>query len=88
MSFGPTPVLVDNGRVRIWQEQVATGTNGEWEIFHMQTTNGGPLANNLNANWNITIDYTLRVPASFAALVVLSPSSLACSLNVCICCLM
>jgi uncharacterized protein (TIGR03437 family) len=64
-TFGPTPVLVNNGRVRIWQEQVATGTNGEWEIFHMQTVNGGPLASNLNANWNITLDYNLRLPASF-----------------------
>src|SRR6185295_3375413 len=64
-TFSSTPVLVDNGRVRIWQEQVATGTNGEWDIFHMQTTDGGPLAGNLNSLWNITLDYTLRVPASF-----------------------
>jgi uncharacterized protein (TIGR03437 family) len=64
-TFGPTPVLVNGGRVRIWQEQVPTGTNGEWQIFHMETVNGGPLAGNLNANWNILIDYTLRVPASF-----------------------
>lgn len=64
-TFGPTPVLVDGGKVRIWQEQVQTGTNGEWEIFHMETVNGGPLANNLGALWNILIDYTLRVPASF-----------------------
>jgi uncharacterized protein (TIGR03437 family) len=64
-TFGPTPVLVNNGKVRIWQEQVPTGTNGEWEIFHMETVNGGPLAGNLCANWNILIDYTLRVPASF-----------------------
>ncbi len=64
-TFGPTPVLVNGGRVRIWQEQVATGTNGEWDIFHMETVNGGPLANNVGANWNITMDYTLRVPASF-----------------------
>jgi len=33
----------------------------------MQTVNGGPLANNLGANWNILIDYTLLVPASFDA---------------------
>lgn len=64
-TFGPTPVLVNGGRVRIWQEQVPTGTNGEWDIFHMETVNGGPLASNLGANWNILIEYTLRVPASF-----------------------
>jgi len=66
-TFSSTPVLVNSGKVRIWQEQVATGTNGEWEIFRMQTVNGGPLANNLGANWNILIDYTLLVPASFDA---------------------
>lgn len=64
-TFGPTPVLVNNGRVRIWQEQVPTGTNGEWDIFHMETVNGGPLASNLNGLWSIVIEYTLRVPASF-----------------------
>ncbi|MEP7363779.1 MAG: IPT/TIG domain-containing protein [Acidobacteriota bacterium] len=68
-TFGPTPVLVDGGKVRIWQEQIPTGSNGEWAIFHMQTVNGGPLANNLNANWNILVDYNLRVPASFDAAV-------------------
>jgi uncharacterized protein (TIGR03437 family) len=64
-TFSPTHVRVDGGKVEIWQEQVATGTNGEWDIFHMKTVNGGPLAGNLNANWNITFDYTLRVGASF-----------------------
>ncbi|MCW5981587.1 MAG: hypothetical protein KIT09_26110 [Bryobacteraceae bacterium] len=64
-TFSSTPVLVNNGRVRIWQEQVPTGTNGEWDIFHMETVNGGPLAGNINAFWNILIEYTLRVPASF-----------------------
>jgi uncharacterized protein (TIGR03437 family) len=62
--------LVDNGKVRIWQEQVATGTNGEWEIFHMQTVNGGPLAGNLNGNWDIVLDYTLRISVSFDMSVV------------------
>jgi len=64
-TFSATAVLVNNGKVRIWQEQVPTGTNGEWDIFHMETVNGGPLAGNINAFWNILIDYTLRVPASF-----------------------
>lgn len=64
-TFGPTPVLVNGGRVRIWQEQRPLGNNGEWQIFHMETTDGSPLASQLNANWNITLDYTLRVPVSF-----------------------
>lgn len=68
-TFGPTRVLVNGGKVRIWQEQIPTGTNGEWEIFHMETVDGGPLAGNLNANWNILVDYTLRLPVSFDAAV-------------------
>lgn len=68
-TFGPTPVLVNNGKVRIWQEQMPTGTNGEWQILHMETVNGGPLASNLNGNWNITLDYTTRIPISFDAAV-------------------
>lgn len=64
-TFGPTPVLVDGGRVRIWQEQVPSGTNGEWNIFHMRTADGGPVAGNLNANWAIVVEYNLRAPAVF-----------------------
>ncbi len=65
-TFNSTPVLVDDGKVRIWQEQVATGSNGEWEIFHMQATSG-LVAGNINANWNILMDYTLSAPVSFDA---------------------
>lgn len=64
-TFGPAPVLVNGGRVRIWQEQKTLGTNSEWQIFHMETTDGSPIAGQVNANWNITLDYTLRVPVSF-----------------------
>lgn len=64
-TFGPTPVIVNNGKVRIWQEQLATGTNGEWQIFHMETVDGGPIASNPGALWNILVDYTVRVPISF-----------------------
>ena len=68
-TFGPTPVLVDNGALKIWQQQVATGPNGEWDVFYMQTTGGGPVAGNTNANWNIVIDYTLSRPAYFDGVV-------------------
>ena len=64
-TFSSTHRFVDGGKVEIWQEQVPTGTNGEWDIFHMKTVSGGPLAGNLNANWTIVMDYTLRVGASF-----------------------
>ena len=34
-------------------------------MFYMQTTGGGPLAGNINADWSIVIDYTLSAPAFF-----------------------
>jgi uncharacterized protein (TIGR03437 family) len=64
-TFSSTPVLVDNGKVRIWQEQVSTGSSGEWDIFHVQIVNGGPLAGDINVNWNIVMTYTLSVAAIF-----------------------
>jgi uncharacterized protein (TIGR03437 family) len=61
-TFSSTPLTVDNGAATIWQEQVPTGSNGEWDIFYLKTTDGGPLANNINAYWSITIDFTLTAP--------------------------
>src|SRR5580698_8561858 len=61
-TFSSTKVSTDNGAVNIWQEQVATGTTGEWDIFYMETTDGGPLANNLDADWAITVAFTLNWP--------------------------
>jgi hypothetical protein len=52
-------VLVDNGAVKIWQNQVATGSTGEWDIFYMQTANGGPIAGNVDGYWGIVMNYTL-----------------------------
>lgn len=65
VTFSSTPVTVDNGAVSIWQVQVPTGSNGEWDIFYEKTTNGGPLAGNVNAEWDILMNYTLTVPAYF-----------------------
>src|ERR1700733_10006726 len=63
-TFSSTPVLVDNGAAKIWQKQVPTGANGEWDIFYMQTTKG-PLAGDINAYWNILMNYTVSAPAFF-----------------------
>jgi len=68
-AFSSTPVLVDNGAVKIWQTQTPTGTTGEWDVFYMQTVNGGPVAGNTGANWNIVIGYTLTAPVNFDAVV-------------------
>jgi hypothetical protein len=64
-TFGSTPVLVDNGAVTIWQQQVPTAGGGEWDLFYMQTTNGAPLAGDIDADWNITISYDLSQAAYF-----------------------
>ncbi len=64
-TFGPTHVTVDNGAMTIWQDQVPTGPNGEWDIFYMKTTNGGPLANNISGFWNVLMNYQLSAAVNF-----------------------
>jgi uncharacterized protein (TIGR03437 family) len=44
---------------------VPTGPNSEWDVFHLQIVNGGPLAGDINANWNIVMNYTLSAPVFF-----------------------
>jgi hypothetical protein len=66
-TFGSTPVLVDGGAVSIWQQQVPTAGGGEWDVFYMQIVSGGSLAGNINANWNITMDFDLSQAAYFDA---------------------
>ncbi len=68
-TFSSTPVMVDNGAVKIWQTQVPTGANSEWDVFYMQTTSGGPLANNINGYWNIVMNYVLSAAVNFDAVV-------------------
>jgi len=64
-TFSSTPVVVDNGAVEIWQQQVPTAGGGEWDVFYMQIVDGGPLANNIDADWNITMSYDLSEAAYF-----------------------
>lgn len=65
VTFSSTPVLVDNGKVRIWQDQIPTGSSGEWDVFHVQIVDGSPLAGDINASWNITMTYTLSAAVIF-----------------------
>ncbi|HEX5326674.1 MAG TPA: hypothetical protein VFW75_08405 [Acetobacteraceae bacterium] len=67
VTFGSTPVLIDGGAVSLFETQVATGPNGEWDVWHMSTTGGGPLSGNVNAFWRILMDYTLSQPVFFDA---------------------
>src|ERR1700683_4092051 len=64
-TFSSTPVLVDNGAVSIWQVQTPEAGGAEWDVFYMQMVNGGPLANNVDGYWGITMDYNLSQAAIF-----------------------
>ncbi|HTW25938.1 MAG TPA: hypothetical protein VME92_02325 [Acetobacteraceae bacterium] len=57
-TFGGT-VLLDGGAVQLSMSQIATGANGEWDVWTLTTTNGGPIAGNINAYWDISQDYVL-----------------------------
>ncbi len=66
-TFSSTPVLVDSGAVKIWQEQVPTAGGGEWDVFYMQIVSGGPLAGNIDSGWDIVMNYDLSQAANFDA---------------------
>ncbi|HEY7387389.1 MAG TPA: PEP-CTERM sorting domain-containing protein [Bryobacteraceae bacterium] len=65
VTFGSTPVLVDSGKVQLFETQVATSGGGEWDVWHMSTVGGGPLAGNINAYWDIVMSYDLSEPVYF-----------------------
>ncbi len=69
VTFGSTPVLIDGGALTLSTQQVATGPNGEWDVWNLSTTNGGPLAGDINAGWNLRMDYLLSQPVIFDAVV-------------------
>jgi len=65
VSFDQTPKSIDNGLLTISETQVPTGANGEWDVFNVATTAGGPLAGNVNANWTLGWSFFLSQPALF-----------------------
>ena len=65
VTFGSTPVLIDGGALTLSETQVATDGNGEWDVWNLSTTNGGPLAGNTSGNWALVMDYTLSKPVFF-----------------------
>ena len=67
-TFGGS-VSVDGGAATLTMSQVATGANGEWDIWKLTTTSGGPIASNTGANWDITQDYVLSQNVKFDAVV-------------------
>jgi hypothetical protein len=65
VTFSSTPVLIDGGALSLFETQTATGPNGEWDVWHLSTVGGGPLAGNISAFWQILMSYTLSQPVFF-----------------------
>ncbi len=65
VTFSSTPVLIDNGAVQVYETQVPTAANAEWDIFYMKIVDGGPLANDISAYWSIVIQYEITQPVVF-----------------------
>lgn len=63
-TFGGT-ALVDGGAVSLTTSEVATPGGGDWAVFQMSTTSGGPVAGNINGFWNIEMDYVLSEAVNF-----------------------
>jgi uncharacterized protein (TIGR03437 family) len=64
-TFSSTQRFADTGAVKIWQEQTPTGITGEWDVFYLQIANNGPVAGDINSDWNIKMNYTLSQAAYF-----------------------
>jgi hypothetical protein len=63
-TFGTTSLL-DGGAVSLTTFEVPTAGGGDWAVWEMSTTSGGPLAVNINGYWNIEMDYVLSEPVYF-----------------------
>lgn len=67
VSFSSTPVLIDGGALSLFETETSDGHGGDYVTWHLSTTNGGPLAGNINGNWNIVMTYTVNQPVFFTA---------------------
>jgi hypothetical protein len=67
VTFSSVPVLIDGGALLLYETQVATGPNGEWDVWHLSTVGGGSLAGDINADWDLVMDYTLSKAVNFDA---------------------
>jgi hypothetical protein len=59
--------VIDGGALSLYETQVSTGPNGEWDVWHLSTTSGGSLAGNINGDWSIVMDYELSQAVDFDA---------------------
>lgn len=68
VTFSSTPVLIDGGALSLYETQIETGA-GEWDVWHLSTTSGGPLAGDIDSDWGIVMDYDLSEPVYFEGVV-------------------
>jgi PEP-CTERM motif len=64
LTFGSTNTI-NNGEVTQTTSEVSTGPTGAWDIFSFTTTDGSPIAGDINGNWQIEMDYTLSAAVNF-----------------------
>ena len=64
-TFGTSSVLIDGGALTLSENQVADGPNAEWDEWSISTVSGGPLAGDINGDWEITMNYDLSAPVDF-----------------------
>jgi hypothetical protein len=69
VTFSSTPVLIDGGTLSLYETQTPTGSNGEWDVWHLSTVGGGPMAGDTGAYWSIVMSYTLSRNVIFDAVV-------------------
>ena len=67
LNFDGTNKVIDNGLLTVTEQQVPTAGGGEWDVFSVATTNGGPLAGNINAYWSLGWGFNISTPAYFDA---------------------
>jgi hypothetical protein len=63
-TFGGTS-LIDGGAVSLTTFEVPTAGGGDWAVWEMSTTSGAPIAGDINAYWDITMDYVLGEAVDF-----------------------
>jgi len=65
VTFSSTPTSIDGGALSLYETQVADGPNAEWDVWHLSTVGGGPVAGDINAYWAIVMDYDLSQAVDF-----------------------
>ncbi|HLH79889.1 MAG TPA: hypothetical protein VKV29_06345 [Chthonomonas sp.] len=63
MSQSPTTISADNGKLQITESIHVISPNSEWLLLDIETTNGGPLADNPTQLWSYDLFYPFQQTA-------------------------